>query len=70
MFFRTTPLITNYFESYPIHESQEVKKYQSGYCEFTIDVIPSVELVRELRSYGRELRVLYPEWLSKEVKYN
>lgn len=68
--FRTTPLITNYFESYPLHESQEVKKNQSGYCEFTIDVIPSVELVREFRSYGRELRVLSPEWMSKEVKNN
>jgi predicted DNA-binding transcriptional regulator YafY len=68
--FRTTPLITNYFESYPIHESQQAKKYEYGHCEFTIDVIPSVELVRELRSYGRELRVLSPEWLSKEVKYN
>ena len=68
--FRTTPLITNYFESYPIHESQEVKKNQSGYCEFTIYVIPSIELVRELRSYGRELRVLSPDWMSKEVKNN
>jgi predicted DNA-binding transcriptional regulator YafY len=66
--FRTTPLITNYFESYPIHESQKAKKNQYGFCDFSIDVVPSVELVRELRSYGKEIKVLSPEWLVKEVK--
>ncbi len=68
--FRTTPLITNYFESYPIHESQKAKKNQYGFCDFSIDVVPSLELVRELRSYGKEIKVLSPEWLVKEVKNN
>ena len=68
--FRTTPLITNYFESYPIHESQKAKKNQYGFCDFSIEVVPSVELVRELRSYGKEIKVLSPEWLVKEVKNN
>jgi predicted DNA-binding transcriptional regulator YafY len=66
--FRTTPLITNYFESYPIHESQIAKKNQYGFCHFSIEVVPSVELVRLLRSYGREIREISPEWLAKEVK--
>ncbi len=68
--FQTTPLITNYFESYPIHESQKAKKNQYGFCDFSIEVVPSVELVRELRSYGKEIKVLSPEWLVKEVKSN
>ena len=68
--FRTTPLITNYFESYPIHESQKAKKNQYGFCDFSIELVPSIELVRELRSYGKEIKVLSPEWLVKEVKSN
>lgn len=66
--FRTTPLITNYFESYPIHESQKAKKNQYGFCNFSIEVVPTVELVRVLRSYGKEIKVISPEWLIKEVK--
>ena len=66
--FRTTPLITNYFESYPLHESQQAKKSQTGFCLFTIDVVPSVELVRVLRSYGNEIKVISPSWLASEVK--
>jgi predicted DNA-binding transcriptional regulator YafY len=68
--FRTTPLITNYFESYPIHKSQKAKKSQYGYCDFSIEVVPTVELVRELRSYGKEIVVVSPEWLINEVKNN
>ena len=68
--FRTTPIITNYFESYPIHESQKSKKYQLGFCDFSIEVVPSIELVRELRSYGKEIKVILPDWLVKEVKSN
>lgn len=68
--FKTTPLITNYFESYPIHESQKANKTQYGYCDFTIDIVPSIELVRLFRSYGNELKVQSPEWIKKEVKTN
>ena len=68
--FRTTPLITNYFESYPIHHSQNAKKNQYGFCVFSIEVVPTVELVRVLRSYGNEIIVLSPEWLVKEVNNN
>ena len=68
--FRTTPIITNYFESYPIHESQKAKKNQYGFCDFSIELVPSIELVRELRSYGKEIKVISPEWLAKEVKSN
>jgi predicted DNA-binding transcriptional regulator YafY len=68
--FKTTPLITNYFESYPIHESQKAKKNQYGFCNFSIEVVPTVELVRVLRSYGKEIKIISPEWLIKEVKNN
>lgn len=68
--FRTTPLITNYFESYPIHESQKAKKNEYGFCDFSIKVVPTIELVRELRSYGKEIKIISPDWLKKEVKNN
>jgi predicted DNA-binding transcriptional regulator YafY len=65
--FRTTPLLTNYFESYPIHESQKAKKNEYGFCDFTLQVVPTVELVRVLRSYGKAIKVLQPAWLATEV---
>ncbi|MGL2963907.1 helix-turn-helix transcriptional regulator [Flavobacterium sp. RSB2_4_14] len=66
--FKTTPLITNYFESYPIHETQQSDKNQYGFCKFTIEVVPTFELVRLLRSYGEEIKVISPDWIKSEVK--
>ena len=66
--FKTTPLITNYFESYPIHSSQKGLKNEYGYCDFTLDIVPTVELVRLFRSYGTEITVKAPSWLQKEIK--
>lgn len=66
--FRTTPLITNYFESYPIHESQKGLKNEYGYCDFTLNIVPTIELVRLFRSYGTEIKVKTPNWLQKEIK--
>lgn len=61
--FFASPLVSNYFEAYPIHESQKCDKKDYGDV-FTITVVPSLELVRLLRSYGNEITVLEPMWLN------
>ncbi len=64
--FFASPIVSNYFEAYPIHESQICEKMDEGYI-FTLQLIPSVELVKILRSYGSELAVLEPQWLDDEI---
>ncbi|KAB1157939.1 helix-turn-helix transcriptional regulator [Flavobacterium luteum] len=66
--FLTSIKITNYFEAYPIHSSQKSEKNESGSCFFTIDVVPSVELIRLFRSYGKNLEVINPQWLRENTK--
>ncbi|RAR73794.1 helix-turn-helix transcriptional regulator [Flavobacterium aciduliphilum] len=66
--FLTSISITNYFEAYPIHPSQTAEKNESGSCYFTINVVPSMELVRMFRSYGSNLKVVYPLWLKEQIK--
>jgi predicted DNA-binding transcriptional regulator YafY len=64
--FFVSSLVSNYFEAYPIHESQKCEKQYYGNV-FTINVVPSLELVRLLRSYGREINVIEPQWLDKII---
>ncbi len=64
--FGVSSIVSNYFEAYPIHESQKCNKYDFGNI-FTINVIPSLELVRLLRSYGKEIDVIEPHWLENII---
>ena len=66
--FLTSAAITNYFEAYPIHFSQKPKKNEYGSCYFTIDLVPSMELIRLFRSYGKDLKVISPDWLKIKTK--
>lgn len=64
----TTSIISNYFEAYPIHNSQTSEKKSNGSCFFYFELVPTFELVRLFRSYGKELEVIEPVWLNKLVK--
>ncbi len=66
--FLTSPTITNYFEAYPIHPSQKGKKNESGSSYFTINVVPSMELIKLFRSYGKHLEVINPSWLRQQTQ--
>jgi len=66
--FLTSIKITNYFEAYPIHTSQKSEKNETGSSYFTINVVPSMELIRLFRSYGKNLEVINPEWLRAQTK--
>ena len=66
--FLTSYKITNYFDAYPIHSSQKGEKNESGSSFFTLEVVPSVELIRLFRSYGKNLEVINPQWLRDQTK--
>lgn len=64
--FKTTHNIANYIEAYPIHSSQTQEKSDNS-SQFTLHLIPSVELLRLFRSYGKELKIESPQWLVSEL---
>ncbi|MBU3658495.1 MAG: WYL domain-containing protein [Flavobacteriales bacterium] len=54
---------TNYFEAYPIHESQKIQKEPNGFSYITFNLVPTLELTRLFLSHGRHVEVKEPEWL-------
>ena len=56
-------LVTNYFEAYPIHESQLIKKEESGSSVISYNLIPTIELTRLFLSHGYHVKVIEPKWL-------
>jgi predicted DNA-binding transcriptional regulator YafY len=64
--FFATPMVSNYFEAYPIHPSQVCEKYDDG-CIFKLQLVPSMELIKLLRSYGSEIEVKMPLWINDEI---
>ncbi len=56
-------LVTNYFEAYPIHESQLIKKEESGSSVISYNLIPTIELTRLFLSHGYHIKVIEPKWL-------
>ncbi len=61
-------LATQYFQAYPLHESQKIKKKPDGYSNITFHVVPTLELTRLFLSHGRHVQVTAPEWLIKFTK--
>jgi hypothetical protein len=53
---------TNYFEAYPIHESQQIKKNPNGYSEISFELIPTIELTRLFLSQGKHVKIVEPLW--------
>lgn len=66
--FLTSIAITNYFEAYPIHTSQKEDKNESGSSFFTLNLVPSMELIKLFRSYGKHLEVINPNWLRQQTQ--
>jgi predicted DNA-binding transcriptional regulator YafY len=56
-------LVTNYFEAYPIHESQEIEKEANGSSVISYNLIPTIELTRLFLSHGYHVQVIEPKWL-------
>jgi predicted DNA-binding transcriptional regulator YafY len=67
------PLTTKFFAAYPIHESQVVSKSTSGSSRISLTLIPTMELIHLVWSYGPSMRISSPEWLKEKqhaLKYN
>lgn len=60
---RLSDLATNYFEAYPIHESQKIQKEPDGYSIVTFQLVPTIELTRLFLSHGHHIEILEPFWL-------
>jgi len=56
-------LVTNYFEAYPIHESQVIEKEANGSSVISFNLIPTIELTRLFLSHGYHVKVIEPKWL-------
>ena len=59
---RLSDLATNYFEAYPIHESQKILKEPDGYSIVTFQLVPTIELTRLFLSHGYHVEILEPLW--------
>ena len=63
-----TPLQGKYIKALPLHRSQEVIKETEKEIIVRLAVIPNFELEQEILMLGDSVKVLKPEWLSKEIK--
>ena len=66
----TSPLISNYFRSHKVHESQEIDIQEGGDAIITFNLVPSMELVRLFLSYGNQLVVKQPKRLVAFIEKN
>ena len=58
---------TPYILTKPLYGSQKKKKLDESGLTITIEVIPNYELKSLLQSFGKQLKVLSPDWLADEV---
>lgn len=60
----SSPLVTKILNANPIHASQKVTKHRNGTGDISLSLIPTMELVQFIRSYGRDLKIIAPIWLA------
>jgi len=58
----------NYFKSKPLHPTQTIIKEQKDKALMEITVIVNYELLAELLTYGKQVKVLSPSSLKKKIK--
>lgn len=64
----TTLVAGRYLESQPLHSSQKIEKRSTDKVVFSMLVNISEELIREILSYGGEIRILQPAKLKEEIR--
>lgn len=66
--FNVSPEIANFFISQPIHSSQLVEKYyETGHLILSLNLVPSIELIRLFLQYSPNLSVIKPIWLKNKI---
>lgn len=67
--FKVTPMLANYLQSQPLHESQKIEYYhENGFLSFSINLIPTYELLNQFFMHSKQLLVTEPLWIKNEIK--
>lgn len=67
--FEVKPMLGNYLQSQPIHESQKIEAYYSyGSLRLSLQLIPSQELLNFFLMMSNQLILKSPKWLVEEIK--
>jgi len=64
---RVTNDQVKYFESLPLHSSQEKIDSDEDYTIFQYHLVPTFDFKQEILSRGPKVKVLMPEWFRNEV---
>ncbi len=60
--------LANYFKSMPLHKSQQIEEYKGeGDIIVHLELIPTLEVLSLILSFGNATEVLSPKWLRKEM---
>jgi predicted DNA-binding transcriptional regulator YafY len=65
---QATPFLANYLKTRHIHSSQEIIKEDKNGIDIRLKVIPNPELIAEILSHGKELKILSPASLKEKIK--
>lgn len=61
--------MANYIKSMPMHKSQSYNEYGGdGEIMVTLNLVATYELVALILSYGKNMELLTPKWLRKELE--
>lgn len=66
--FKVSPNYTNYILAQPIHKTQKKVGFEpDGHLIFTVELIPSVELMNEFFANSRQIWVQKPNWIKDRI---
>jgi predicted DNA-binding transcriptional regulator YafY len=56
---------TQYFQAFPLHSSQVIKKENSGTSVICFTLIPTIELARFILAQGGHVKIIQPKWFKQ-----
>lgn len=62
-----TPFQAKYVKTMPLHHSQKIVEESKKKCVIELTLFPTYDFIMELLSLGKEVKVLIPKSLAKEV---
>lgn len=65
-----TPLQGNYLKALPIHETQKIIVDNNDEFKISLNVKPSYEFYSKILSYGKDVKIVSPKSVIKEIKSN
>jgi predicted DNA-binding transcriptional regulator YafY len=71
IFLKVSETMAPFIESLPLHKSQNIlRREQNGEITIQLKVVPTIELISLILSYGKEIEILQPEWLRIKITEN